>query len=166
MHLKLSYSCKVELWKAKEAKNSPTDGEIVRPQALDQSYKLIQKISRSLANGVSWSSKIRLFLSLQIVHIRQEGIKFQTLKHLFPNQFHQPKSISGTWEGITHSIPTNWNTKPHNCLAAQQCNEWMKLHECLCAIEKGRVKTVPSLYGMLLRFINTLQNISLPLVSW
>ncbi len=63
MHLKLSYKCKLELLKAKEAINSPTDGETVRPQALDQSYKLIKKSSRSLANGVSWSSKIRLFLS-------------------------------------------------------------------------------------------------------
>jgi hypothetical protein len=32
MHLKLSYKCKLELLKAKEAINSPTD---VRPQALD-----------------------------------------------------------------------------------------------------------------------------------
>ena len=34
MHLKQSYNCKVEPSKAKESKNSPTNGEIVRPQAL------------------------------------------------------------------------------------------------------------------------------------
>jgi hypothetical protein len=106
MHLKLSYTCKLELSKAKESKNSPTDGEEVRPQALDQSYKVVKKSSRSLAIGVSWSSKIRLFLSLQIVHIRQEGIKFQIPEDLFPNQFYQPKSKSGTCDGITQSTPT------------------------------------------------------------
>ncbi len=36
MHSKLGYICKSELSNAKEAKKSPTEGE-VRPYALDQS---------------------------------------------------------------------------------------------------------------------------------
>jgi hypothetical protein len=39
MHSKLGYNYKSEQSEAKEAKNSPTEGEEVRPQALDQSYK-------------------------------------------------------------------------------------------------------------------------------
>jgi hypothetical protein len=65
MHSKLEcYKCKSELSKAKEAKNSPTDGEEVRPQALDQSYKETKKISMILATGVSWFSNVHIFLSL------------------------------------------------------------------------------------------------------
>ena len=90
MHSKLDYKCKSELSNAKEAKNSPTVGEEVRPQALDQSYKEPKKISMIFSKVFSVSSKVRLFLSLQMVHIRQEGIKFQTSEDLFPNQFHQP----------------------------------------------------------------------------
>ena len=78
MHSKLGYKCESELSNAKEAKNSPTEGEEVRPQALDQSYKEPKKVSMIFSKGVSVSSKVRLFLSLQMVHIRQEGIKFQT----------------------------------------------------------------------------------------
>ena len=53
MHSKQDYKCNSELSKAKEVKNSPTDGEEVRPQALDQSYKDTKKISIILATGVS-----------------------------------------------------------------------------------------------------------------
>ncbi len=49
-----------------------------------------------LAKGVSLFSKVRLFLSLQMVHIRQAGIKFQTPDERFPNQFHQPNKTSET----------------------------------------------------------------------
>jgi hypothetical protein len=93
MHSKLGYNYKSE---HSEAKNSPTEGEEVRPQALDQSYKEPKNNSMILAKGVSLFSKVRLFLSLQIVHIRQEGIKFQTPEDRFPNQFHQPNDTSET----------------------------------------------------------------------
>ena len=117
-----NYKCKSELSNAKEAKNSPTKGEEVRPQALDQSYKETKKISMTLATGVSMFSKVRLFLSLQIVHMSQEGIKFQTPEDLFPNQFHQPNNRFETWSRSTQSIPTNWKTTFQSCLATQQCN--------------------------------------------
>ena len=60
-----------------------------------------------LAKGVSLFSKVRLFFSLQVVHIRHEGIKFQTPEDRFPNQFHQPNSTSEIRDGSTQSIPTN-----------------------------------------------------------
>jgi hypothetical protein len=96
MHSKQDYKCKSELLQAKDSKNSPTEGEDVSPQALDQSNRETKKISMTLAKGVSMFSKVRLFLSLQIVHMRHEGIKFQTPEDLFPNQFHQPNNISRT----------------------------------------------------------------------
>jgi hypothetical protein len=49
MHSKLSYKCKSELSNAKEAKNSPTKGEEVRPHALDQSYEETKKISNDFS---------------------------------------------------------------------------------------------------------------------
>ena len=55
MHSNLGYKCKLELSNAKEAKNSPTEGQEVRPHALDQSYKETKKISMILAKGVSSS---------------------------------------------------------------------------------------------------------------
>jgi hypothetical protein len=39
MHSKQGYNYNSKKSKAKEAKNSPTEGKEVRPQALDQSYK-------------------------------------------------------------------------------------------------------------------------------
>ena len=96
MHSKQDYKRMSELLQAKESKNSPTEGEDVSPQALDQSNKEAKKSSMTLAKGVSMFSKVRLYLSLQIVHIRHEGIKFQTPKDLFPNQFHQPNNKSET----------------------------------------------------------------------
>ena len=144
MHLKQKNRNYIDLSNAKESKNSPTDGEWVRPQALDQSYKVVKISSISLAIGVSWLSKVRLFLSLQIVHIRQEGIKFQTSEDLFPNQFHHPNSNSRTQEGITHSIPTNWKTKLYNCLAAPQCNKrWSTDSSAFLHIQHQPAKTKP-----------------------
>ena len=106
MHLKKNYKWISELSNERETKNSPTDGEEVKPQALDQSNKEVKNLSVTLATGLSTSSKVRLFFSLQIVQMRQEGIKFQIPEDLFPNQFHQPKSRSGTCDGITQSTPT------------------------------------------------------------
>ena len=85
MHSKQNYICKLELSIAKETRKSPIEGEEERPQALDQSYTVPKNNSMILAKGVSLFSKVRLFLSLQIVHIRQEGIKFQTPEDRFPN---------------------------------------------------------------------------------
>jgi hypothetical protein len=86
MHSKENYKWTSELSNARETKNSPTDGEEVRPQALDQSNKEVKNLSITLATGLSTFSKVRLFLSLQIVHMRQEGIKFQTPEDLFSCQ--------------------------------------------------------------------------------
>jgi hypothetical protein len=75
MHSKRGYNYNSEKSKVKEAKNSPTEVEVVRPQALDQSYKESKNNSMILAKGVSLFLKVRPFLSLQIVHIRHAGIK-------------------------------------------------------------------------------------------
>jgi hypothetical protein len=85
-----------ELSIAKETKNSPIDGEEVTPQARDQSKSTPRKISRSLSIAVSLFSKEWLFCSRQMVHIKQEGIKFRTPEDFFPNQFHQPNNKSET----------------------------------------------------------------------
>jgi hypothetical protein len=82
MHSKRGYNYNSEKSKVKEAKNSPTEVEVVRPQALDQSYKESKNNSMILAKGVSLFLKVRPFLSLQIVHIRHAGIK-RGLKHAF-----------------------------------------------------------------------------------
>jgi hypothetical protein len=101
--LKADYKSKseLELSKNKETKNSPTDGEEVNPQARDQSNKTPMKISNNLSIAVSLSSKVRLFLSHQIVHIRQEGIRFHTSEDFFPNQLCQPYKRSETRDGST-----------------------------------------------------------------
>ena len=78
MHSKRGNIYNSEKSEANEAKNSPTEGEVVRPQVLDQSYTVPKNNSMILAKGVSLFSKVRLFFSLQVVHIRHEGIKFQT----------------------------------------------------------------------------------------
>ena len=51
------------LSKTKETKNSPTDGEEVKPHARDQSNNTPKKISKSLSIAVSLFSKERLFRS-------------------------------------------------------------------------------------------------------
>jgi hypothetical protein len=50
----VSYKSKLELSKAK---NSPTKREKVKPQARDQSYKTLKKISKSLSIAVFLSSQ-------------------------------------------------------------------------------------------------------------
>jgi hypothetical protein len=100
-----NYKWRSELSNAREAKNSPTDKEEVRPQALDQSNKEVKNMSMTLATRLFVFSKIRLFLSLQIVHVRQEGIKFQTPKDLLPNQFHQPNNKFETLATRPQALP-------------------------------------------------------------
>ena len=55
-----------KLSKARETKNSPTDGEEVRPQALDQSNKVVKNNSMTLATGCIISLTICKFYSLII----------------------------------------------------------------------------------------------------
>jgi hypothetical protein len=52
MHSMKNYKWRSELSNAREAKNSPTDGEEDRPQALDQSNKEVKNISMTLATGL------------------------------------------------------------------------------------------------------------------
>jgi hypothetical protein len=118
--LKENYKRVTELSKANETKNSPTNGEEVKPQTQDQSNSTPQKVSKSLSKAISLFSKVRLFRSLQIVHIKQEGIKFHNPEDFFPNQFHQqiinskldseapkPPQTSGTTNSITTELPHN-----------------------------------------------------------
>jgi hypothetical protein len=44
MHLKKNYKWISELSNERETKNSPTDGEEVKPQALDQSNKEVKNL--------------------------------------------------------------------------------------------------------------------------
>jgi hypothetical protein len=52
MHSKKNYKWISELSNVRETKNSPTDGEEVRPQALDQSNKEVKNLSVTLAIGM------------------------------------------------------------------------------------------------------------------
>ena len=61
MHEKRGHNYNSEKSEAKETKNCPTKGEVVRPQALDQSNKEPKNNSMILAKGVSLFSKVRLF---------------------------------------------------------------------------------------------------------
>ena len=103
----------------------------------------------TLATGVSMFSKVRLFLSLQIVHMRQEGIKFQTPEDLFPNQFHQPNNKFGTLSGSTQSIPTNWKTKFQSCRANQQCKRrWSTVSSAFLHIQHQPANTKPFFFKL------------------
>ena len=62
----------------------------VNPHTHDQSNKVVTNKAKSLSPESIESSKMRLFLSLEIIHITQCVTRFQTFEECFPNQFLQP----------------------------------------------------------------------------
>ena len=84
------------------------------PQALDQSNKEPLKEASSWSHKPSMSLKVLQLRSLQIHHIKHNGIEFQMVDECFPSQFHPPKRISETVHGKTHGTPNDLKTKLHN----------------------------------------------------
>ncbi len=82
--LKADYIGKTEFSNAKESKKSRTEEDKVSPQTRAQSNKEPMNCSIRLPNPISQFSKVLLFPSLQMVHIKHEGIKFQTPEDCFP----------------------------------------------------------------------------------
>ena len=97
-----------------ESKNNGMDFQEVKPHAQDQSNKVIANNSKSLSPESTEPSNMRLFLSLQIIHITQCGTKFQTFEECFPNQFLQPASKSITLLGRTQETSKDLKAKLHN----------------------------------------------------
>ena len=90
------------------------DFEEVKPHAKDQSNKVVANNSKSLSPESTESSKMRLFLSLQIIHITQCGTKFQTFEECFPKQFLQPASKSIILLGRNQETSKDLRAKLHN----------------------------------------------------
>ena len=90
------------------------DFQEVKPHAQDQSNKVVANNPKSLSPESTESSNMRLFLSLQIIHITRCGTKFQTFEECFPNQFLQPASKSITLLGRTQETSKDLRAKLHN----------------------------------------------------
>ena len=90
------------------------DFEEVKPHAKDQSNKVVANNSKSLSPESTESSNMRLFLSLQIIHITQCGTKFQTFEECFPKQFLQPASKSIILLGRNQETSKDLRSKLHN----------------------------------------------------
>ena len=90
------------------------DFEEVKPHAQDQSNKVVANNSKSLSLESTESSNMRLFLSLQIIHITQNGTKFQTFEECFPKQFLQPASKSITLLGRNQETSKDLRAKLHD----------------------------------------------------
>ena len=97
-----------------ESKNIGMDFEEVKPHAKDQSNKVVANNSKSLSPESTESSNMRLFLSLQIIHITQCGTKFQTFEECFPKQFLQPASKSIILLGRNQETSKDLRAKLHN----------------------------------------------------
>ncbi len=65
---------------------------------------------------------MHLLHSLQIVHIKHAGTRFQTEEQCFPNQFRQANKRSTTLADITHWTPKVRKTYCHKLAAIGQCN--------------------------------------------
>jgi hypothetical protein len=74
----------------KDSIKPPTEIEVVKPQALDQSKRVDIQNSISQPMECSTFSKVRLFLSLHKDHITHKGARFHTSEECLPNQFLQP----------------------------------------------------------------------------
>ena len=90
------------------------DFEEVKPHAKDQSNKVVANNSKSLSPESTESSNMRLFLSLQIIHITQCGTKFQTFEECFPKQFLQPASKSIILLGRNQETSKDLRAKLHD----------------------------------------------------
>ena len=109
---------------------SKSDREVKKktPNAFVHLIKVWKKdIFKSWIN-ISVSSNVLAFFSLQIPHIKQWGITFQSTPFLcFLNLPDQLARRSNTSLGITQNIPKSVTTILHNSLAIRQCrSKWLK----------------------------------------
>ena len=92
------------------------------PHARDQSNKVLANKAKSLSPGSTKFSKMRLFCSLQIIHITQFDTKFQIYDECLPNQFLQPANKSITLLGKTQVTTNDLKAKLHYLDTTPQCN--------------------------------------------
>ena len=107
----------------KDSIKPPTEVEVVKTQALDQSKREHIQNSISRPTECLTFSKIRLFLSLHKDHITHKGARFQTSEECLPNQFLQLANWSNKHLDITQSTPNNWKTKRQISATTEQCNK-------------------------------------------
>ncbi len=118
---------------------------VVKPQTLAQSNKELTRAPFSWSIDLAWSSNAQLLRSVQIVHIKHKGTRFQTPELCFPNQFLHPNNRSTTLPTITHWIPKDWNTKLHNSYATLQCNKrWSTISPLRRHMQHQSTNWIPS----------------------
>ena len=103
----------------RESKNSGMDSQEVNPHARDQSKKVVTNRAMSLSPESTESSNMKLFLSLQRIHLAQCDI--QIFEECFPNQFLQPANKLITLLGKTQKTPNDLRAKIHNQDTSPQC---------------------------------------------
>ena len=78
------------------------EAQCVKPQIRDHSKRVPTSKDFTRSTGLSISSNIRELRSLQINHIRQTGIIFQTFEEKLPKQLLHANRREATVFGITH----------------------------------------------------------------
>ena len=112
--------------KCKESRKERTESHLEYPQAIAQSYKVLEKSSCTCESVRSKFSKVRPFRSCHKVQRRQRGTMFQILEWTFPKPLYQPKKRSRTQPGSTHMMPNFRNTKLHSPTAwSQWIRRWL-----------------------------------------
>ena len=95
-----------------------------KPNTVTQSRRVLRKKSLRSETDLSKSSKCRLFLSLQMHHIKQWGTAIQIAEfRCLPNFPCQQANSSTTVFSITQWMPNKVNTIDHKSKAKEQ---WMK----------------------------------------
>ena len=88
--------------KLREEKNCKREEQSVNSQNWDQSKRLCWHKPFNSTKDFSESSNEQPFHSVQIVHIKQPGIKFQMSELCFPSQWLQQNNTSAIEPGWTH----------------------------------------------------------------
>ena len=108
-----------------DKRNSIRVKQSEKPQHRDQSKRVHWHKSNNWTTVFPLSSKERQFHSVQIIHIKQPGTKFQISELCFPSQCYQQNNKSATEPGMTQSIPNNWSIYVHKEWAiGQKSNRW------------------------------------------
>ena len=96
-----------------------------RPQHRDRSKSVQWHKSNNWAKNIPLFSKEHRFCSVQIVHIKQLGTKFQMSELCFPSQWYQQKNKTVTEPDMTQSIPNSQSIHIHKEWATgQEINKW------------------------------------------
>ena len=128
------------LGELKDSRKPPTEVEIVKPQALDQSKREHIQNSMSWPKECSIFSKVGLFLSHHKDHITHKGARFQTSEECFPNQFLHPAKATRN-----HQIYSkNRKIKLQISLATWQSNKrWSTVSPLHLHIQHHPIVTIP-----------------------